>query len=180
MSSANLTIDDLPQLTVESLEVAGDDVTIKGSLSDFTGIRLGRAWLYKDSDRSFVADLLDLDEKTRRATLVTSHSALDCGLVIGAVFPCLDGYWEPFQIDLVRRLGTQWVRLQYIPERGYAIDHEQCGLCLQKIGPRFEAFGYRRSEDAERPNRQGPWICERCYRKYVEPHDLSFVNELHA
>ena len=44
--SSNLTIDDLPQLTVESIDVEGDDVSIKGSLSYLAGIRLGRAWLY--------------------------------------------------------------------------------------------------------------------------------------
>jgi hypothetical protein len=123
--SSNLTIDDLPQLTVESIDVEEDDVSIEGSLSYLAGIRLGRAWLYKDNGGSFLAELLELDEKTRWATLVTDTSALDCRLIAGAVFPYVDGVWEPSQIDLVRCLDTRWVRLLYISARGYAIDHEQ-------------------------------------------------------
>lgn len=46
--------------------------------------------------------------------------------------------------------------------------HEHCTLCRAHIDP--GDFGYR-----------GPdhnWMCERCYRRYVTPRDLAFVDEL--
>jgi len=47
-------------------------------------------------------------------------------------------------------------------------DHEHCALCRTHINPRD--FGYRGPDDR--------WMCESCYKKYVEPHDLCFVDEL--
>jgi len=47
-------------------------------------------------------------------------------------------------------------------------DHEHCELCRTHINPGY--FGYRDLDDR--------WMCEACYKKYVEPRDLSFVDEL--
>jgi hypothetical protein len=47
-------------------------------------------------------------------------------------------------------------------------DHEHCELCRTHINP--GDFGYRGPDDR--------WMCETCYIKYVEPRDLSFVDEL--
>lgn len=47
-------------------------------------------------------------------------------------------------------------------------DHEHCELCREHIAP--GNFGYR--------DRENHWLCEHCYNKYMEPRDLSFVDDL--
>jgi hypothetical protein len=46
-------------------------------------------------------------------------------------------------------------------------NHEHCDICTQKIGVSGQAIGYR--SDA------GEWVCEACYRNYVEPKSLGFI-----
>jgi hypothetical protein len=46
--------------------------------------------------------------------------------------------------------------------------HEHCDLCKAHIDA--ADFGY--CDPGER------WMCEKCYEKYVIPHDLAFVDEL--
>ncbi|MGC1258302.1 MAG: hypothetical protein WA867_22290 [Candidatus Acidiferrales bacterium] len=47
-------------------------------------------------------------------------------------------------------------------------DHQHCDLCKSHIDA--IEFGYR--------DPQEHWLCNRCYERYVVPHDLSFVDEL--
>lgn len=47
-------------------------------------------------------------------------------------------------------------------------DHEHCELCRTHIDP--GDFGYRDPDDR--------WMCRTCYKRYVKPRDLSFVDEL--
>jgi hypothetical protein len=46
--------------------------------------------------------------------------------------------------------------------------HEHCELCNEHIDAGM--FGYRDLGEC--------WVCEKCYQRYVTPHDLAFVDEL--
>jgi hypothetical protein len=47
-------------------------------------------------------------------------------------------------------------------------DHEHCDLCHSHIDD--GNFGYRDSDNT--------WLCEACHKKYVEQHNLPFVDDL--
>jgi hypothetical protein len=47
-------------------------------------------------------------------------------------------------------------------------DHEHCELCNEHIDAAM--FGYC--------DLSGHWMCEKCYERYVVPHDLAFVDGL--
>jgi hypothetical protein len=67
------------------------------------------------------------------------------------MYPVLRGDLQA-QIDEVTAIG---------------LDHEHCELCGKEICAGEHGF-----VDASEH-----WVCEPCYSKYVEPHDLSFLDE---
>ena len=55
-------------------------------------------------------------------------------------------------------------------------EKEACLLCREKIGRRFQRYGYRDIRDANRGrNSSGVWLCERDYLRHASRHDLSFL-----
>src|SRR4029077_19282236 len=111
------------------------------------------------------------------------------------LFQASDAVAEDFDSKDVSIIGgrevKRWTKLQRADKKGHqtrsypaydqapgsgdapkvipgAWDHEHCELCGGHIDP--GGVGYRD------PNAR--WVCVDCHKKYVEPHDLSFVDEL--
>ena len=154
MAATPIKLSDLAQFTIISAESHEINLELRGGFTHLKGVRKGRAWLYQEGDRSISGELTALDETGKTGTLITSNGALGYGVAVGVAFPYLYGIWEPYDIDLVSR-NDSWRRVQYQPSEVDGIDHDECRLCHDKLGPRFQPFGFRRSEDLGRPNKQG-------------------------
>lgn len=50
---------------------------------------------------------------------------------------------------------------------GSGWDHEHCAICWEKVGHDGQAEGY--------VSGQRTWVCERCYRDFVESRSLGFI-----
>lgn len=172
-----LRINDLAQFTVTDLRRERGELALRGVFNHLIGVRIGRAWLYQESGRSLAGELVSVDEASSTADLITSESAADFGVAVGAVFPYFYGIWEPYDVDLIRE-DNDWRKVEYHPSAVDGIDHDECRLSHDKIGPRFQPLGYRRVQDLDRPNKQGPWLCERCYARYAIPHSMAFIYDL--
>jgi hypothetical protein len=107
------------------------------------------------------------------------------------VWRVYDGYWGE-RVALV--LGDRsWERTAFEPSDGLRLtfdgnvfmrralpgeavegelvpgawNHEHCDICWETIGANGQAVGYRSAAEE--------WVCETCYRGYVEPKSLGFI-----
>lgn len=110
-------------------------------------------------------------------------------------FQGVDAIAEDYEADEISIVGDRevkiWTKLESVDGRGGASrhypaadqtsapnlesrvvpggwGHQQCHLCKSHIDS--GNFGYRDADDY--------WMCEKCYDRYVVPHDLAFVDEL--
>jgi hypothetical protein len=132
------------------------------------------------------------DEGT--ATLSSKDSPIPAWVVRGSTFPMFDSYWVN-RVRFILNPSVPWTRRQFdypdafeqpSPHGGRmwrqvepgdetrtdgkivpgGWDHEHCEICCGKIGA---------SGDAEGCVSGNNWVCVRCFEKYVQPRDLSFV-----
>jgi hypothetical protein len=203
-SSRPKKLDDFPQFLVASVQegsAAPDgyvSLELSGTFDKLDGVREGRCWLLLPGKRSFIGDLSSLDPNAKTAVYQTSEKAVPP--LVGCRLPCLDGYWQAYHVWMVTDADQSWQKLIFQPSNAVSFsceggdgrkltglrkakpedsqnpelqivqngwDHEHCELCNAHIDP-----GDRCYHDAE-----GAWVCQRCYRQYVQRHDLSFVDE---
>ena len=191
----------LPQFTVVEIHpgpAEGETVLI-GRFSHLRGVRNERGWLYRPGAVSIVGDLSAVPTAPGgTAAFATPDAGLAPELRVGAVFPWLDGYWQPYHLDMVLAPPERWARRTFIAEparyfrlggltgwqpadaplpdgavdlgvRAGAWDHEHCELCNAHIGSAGEADGYTDPD--------GYWLCVGCYDRYAARRDVSFAAE---
>ena len=65
------------------------------------------------------------------------------------------------------------VNARFVEIRTGLWDHDHCLICDLAIGR--DPWGYRESSFASGPNSVGIWLCERCFDRYVNRGDFSFL-----
>jgi hypothetical protein len=202
-SSLPKQLEDLPHFMVSGVkrgEVASDGyipLELSGAFDTLEGIREGRCWLLLPGKQSLIGDLTSLNPDTRTALCLTSEKAVPD--VLGRSLPYLDGFWQAYHVWMVTDANQPWQEVVFhssdavsfsceggdgrkirglrkakpedsqnpelqIVRNGW--DHEHCELCNAHIDP-----GDSCHRDAE-----GAWVCQRCFRQFVQPHDLSFID----
>lgn len=93
----------------------------------------------------------------------------------------LDGYWGD-RAELVFSQTGDWIRTEFFPRDCVTCypdgstklnpggwEHEHCEICWETISQHtdHQHFGYRNPND--------DWVCEQCFRSYVEPKKLGFI-----
>lgn len=186
---------DLAQFSVESVRDAATNPRLVGHLSHMRGVREGRSWLYAGDD-SVIGDLEQLDPATGAAVFWAPYWTAESPAQPGTSLPWVDAYWQAYHVSMIIDQTNSWRRAEFVAEDAQAFvldghrgwqklgqelldgavargvvpggwDHEHCELCRAHIGAGGAAFGYVDVEDR--------WLCEACYRRYAEPHDLSFL-----
>lgn len=117
---------------------------------------------------------------------------------VGMKLPFLDAYWQAYKVWMIVDPKNEWEKVAFkatpaisrpysdgegnrsiyvrpvpggvTPGPGETLvkggwDHEHCELCNVSLEPGDS--GYLDLEDH--------WVCEKCYKKYVGPRDLSFA-----
>jgi hypothetical protein len=74
----------------------------------------------------------------------------------------LDGYWGE-RAKLVLDRTVPWRKACVSEEH----NHEHCAIDSEKLGVGGQPEGY--------VNAQEIWVCEQCFRKFVEPGSLDFI-----
>src|SRR5262245_46685108 len=91
---------DLPQFTVTVVMERDGQVQIAGRFSHLRGVRAGRSWLYVGADTSIIGDTEIVDPTTASAVFITDESSLREPAQVGAVFPWIEGYWQPYHVSM--------------------------------------------------------------------------------
>lgn len=202
-SSRPKRLGDFPHFRVTGVDEGTRDsdgyipLELSGAFDTLEGVREGRCWLLLSDKQSLIGDLASLDSDAKTALYRTSEKTVP--EVLGRNLPYLDGYWQAYHVWMVTDANQPWQELVFhssdavsfsceggdgrmlrglrkakpedsqnpelqIVQNGW--DHEHCELCNAHIDPGDCCY-----RDAE-----GAWVCQRCYRQYVQPHDLSFVD----
>lgn len=162
-----LRLDSLPKFVPERLGTIDGGMILFGRLERRSLLREG--WLvllYAGDDRFVEGRLVRYDNATGEAQVRLKEPA-DLELVkIGKTYPALDSYWGE-RAELVADRTRVWRRTRFDPKERW--DHEHCAICWQKIAVYAQPFGFQDQEHA--------WVCEECYRCYVEPRSFDFLED---
>lgn len=188
-------LDDLPQFKILDTSKFLRGTNLFGALTRVPELGNGAIRLYVPNE-SFWGTMDGISRESKTATLWTSDWKPDGPVQIGTSWPVIDACWRLEFIDAILNPEHPWKRVKFIPRdaqhfeesgrRGWAPaaqplsenatplhielggwDHEHCEICMQTIGHGGDAFGYVDDEDQ--------WLCEGCYTKHADSHDLSFV-----
>lgn len=203
MGQQRKTLDDFPHFIVSEVqpgETFPSYVSFKlvGRFDNIKDVRAGRSWLLQSDRTAFIGDLSSFG--------LEADSALFDGVdkrppVEGAKLAYLSAYWQAHHVWMILDGGLRWEKIIFremaavresftaadgkhytklsklqpgknIPAQAEVVaggwDHEHCELCNKHIDPGDFAY----------TTRDGLWVCLSCFEKYVEPKDLSFVNDL--
>jgi hypothetical protein len=188
----------LPQFEVLAVEEDRSELVITGQFEELRGVREGLSWLLPREERSVVGRTENLLPTRRTATFRVHRSDWDPSIRIGRVLPWLDGYWDVRQIWLVLDRRRHWTLRPFVESDARVLewkgrraigpvdqavpegattsgtlpggwDHEHCGICQTTIGHGGDPDGFADDE--------GHWVCRKCFTRYVQRHDISFVWE---
>jgi hypothetical protein len=192
----DMGLDELPQFTVdERYESEGGHVRLVGRFSHLRGVRVGSGCLYSAA-RPILGDLAEIPQPGAPATFLAAAWSVPPELTPGTTFPWLDGYWDPYQIEMVLDPDHGWERRVFVaePARYFEIngvttwqpagnslpdgardlgiregdwDHENCDICFAHIGGSGSPEGYVDAEER--------WLCVECHDKYAARQDISFA-----
>jgi hypothetical protein len=191
----------LPQFTVDEFQPASnvDETIVIGRLSHLRGVRNMRGFLYRSSGPSVVGDLAGIPVSTEERvelSVFTSDLALVPDFRIDAVYPWLDGYWQPRHLSMILAPMDRWARRYFVatPARYFRVhdvrgwqqddkplpdgatdlgvraggwDHEHCELCQARISADENPEGYVDPDNY--------WLCLQCFEKYARINDISFA-----
>lgn len=123
---------------------------------------IGVKWFYLlYGHRGYLlATLKSFDKQTKTATVTCNEKQTP--EIFGLDLAYLSPYWWPQNVWMVLDPDWGWKRKKYIAT-GWG--HEYCDLCHRHING--GEYGYCD------PNEK--WMCTKCYKQYVAPHDLAFV-----
>ncbi len=187
----------LNQFTVQTIERDGEHVLLFGTLNKPGQPSQGdHMSLFLTLDKQVDGQLVALNPDTRSATLRVPSIDYDPSIAAGAALPICDTFclqniklvldspsrWtcRTFQSrDAFEQPGPSGGRMWRAIEPGDADrtdgkivpggwDHEHCALCCERIGGGGQLDGYFNSSSNE-------WLCARCYKRYVQKQNLSFV-----
>jgi hypothetical protein len=188
-------LEDLPAFEVQRI-VDGNEPELLGMLTHLRSVRPGRSWLYAGDADSLIGDLVDIDATSRRARFVAPFWSSMSPIKVGSVVPWLDAYWQAYHVTMILDPEANWGRTDFVPSGAQHFrqggvsgwtkvgqrlpegavpthiedagwDHEHCELCQSKVGRGGNTHGY--------VDRNGRWLCERCYEEYAATHSLGFV-----
>jgi len=196
---------DLPQFSVSGVKEEGSapdgyiPLELSGSFDTLEGVREGRCWLLLPDKQSLIGDLTSPDTNAKTAFYRTFDRTVPA--LVGHTLPYLNGYWQAYHVWMVMDADQVSQELVFRPSDAVSFscdgsggrelkgirktspedllnpdlqivrngwDHEHCELCNAHINPGDSGY-----QDAE-----GGWVCQRCYSRYVRPHDLAFIDEL--
>jgi len=194
-------LDSLPQFRIDSIESDGNDYILIGSFNHVLGIRNNSGWLYnieswKDSGSVTIESLQEINSRHVKLSLYDNEYISI--FQPGRVFPYIDGYWQPWDIEIIIDEFSNWNKIDFKPtdaeyfrlngvigwhEIGNQLpigaqsiglkkdgwDHEHCHYCQKQISLKAQIYGYRNNDNI--------WVCESCYTKYVLTHNLAFLLE---
>jgi hypothetical protein len=156
-------------------------------------------WLLSDAKESFCAGIKSLDEETKGAILTVDVK--NEPKIVGQKLSYLSSYWQGYHVWMILEEDARWERVvfhasdalresltaedgrhfqklsklqrgQGLPDGAQVVangwDHEHCELCNKHIDP----------GDYACINTDGLWVCLSCFDNYVNPRNLSFVDEL--
>ncbi|HVG07197.1 MAG TPA: hypothetical protein VNM67_05785 [Thermoanaerobaculia bacterium] len=189
-------LNELPQFTIdERYESEGGHVRLVGRFSHLRGVQAGSGFLYSAAGPT-LGDLVEIPQPGASATLLAEAWCISPELSPGKTFPWIDGYWQPYQIEMVLDPDHRWERRVFAaePARSFEIegatawqpagaplpegardlgiregawDHEHCDLCFAHIGASGSPEGYVDAEER--------WLCVECHDKYAARQDISFA-----
>jgi hypothetical protein len=154
-------------------------------------------WLLLSNEQSYYGELSSFDSENNTGKFRTHVEGSP--VFEGRTFYYLSAYWQAYHVWMVADESRLWEELIFrasdavsftregrdgkmlrglrkakpedsqnpelqMVQNGW--DHEHCELCNAHIDPGDSCY-----RDAE-----GAWVCQRCFRHYVQPHDLSFID----
>jgi hypothetical protein len=156
-------------------------------------------WVLSNAKESYCAGLKSLDAETKAATLTIDVK--NEPKIVGQKLFYLSSYWQAYHVWMILEEDARWEKVafhasdairesistedgklfqklgkmqpgQELPNGAQVVangwDHEHCELCNKHIDP----------GDYACINTAGLWVCLSCFDKYVNPRNLSFVDEL--
>jgi hypothetical protein len=205
MPSTPKRLENFPHFSVTGVKELGTDaegymcLDLSGTFDKLDGVRPGRCWLLQAGGKNFIGDLSSLEPNTQSALYRTFDKTVPA--LLGQRLAYLDGYWQAYHVRMVAESERSWEKLIFAASDAVSInteggdgrqlngirkanpvdllnpdvqivhngwDHEHCELCNAHIDP--GDCCHRDTDDR--------WVCQTCYNRYVQPHDLSFVDEI--
>jgi hypothetical protein len=204
MEKPRKTLDDFPHFVVSEVQTGGTisdciDFNLVGHFEGVNGVTAGLCWLLLPEQNALYGNLSGLDPQTGAASF--NATAKTVPAVQGARLPYLSAYWQAYHIWMILNEDSRWEKIGFhavdaisesftsddgrhyhklskaqpgkdAPADAQVVasgwDHEHCELCNAHIDPGDNAY----------KNTDGLWVCLRCFENYVNPKNLSFVDEL--
>jgi hypothetical protein len=199
------TLEDFPKFFVTAIHGCGTDNSghtrfeLDGNFNRvIENISPNWFWLLSDAKESFCAGLKSLDEGTKAAILTVDVK--NEPKIVGQKLSYLSSYWQAYHVWMILDESALWKKVAFhatdairvsspaadgkqihglkrMPREGLpdgtqvvtdGWDHEHCELCNKHIDPGDYAY----------TNTDGLWVCLSCFDNYVNPKNLSFVDEL--
>jgi hypothetical protein len=188
-----MKLEDLPSMTIESIERNADGAVVRGHFDRIDGVG-GSGWFRVSSQHFFVASLEQIDPSSGGVAVSLTREE-DDGLSIGQRLPWFDGRWPAPVVQAIVDESYGWkpvvfkastaVHFQLGNKRGWGKkgtplingevvvrhepggwDHEHCSVCDDRI-------------DTEKPQAYTTadgrwWLCAECYDRYARTQDVSF------
>jgi hypothetical protein len=199
-ASRRKLISDLPQFSISAAQYWADEydtIDLTGLFDHLEGVREGMCWLLLSEKQSYYGEMSSFSSEAKTGLFRTHVKSPP---IFEAVTFCyLSAYWQAYHVWMVTDTNLSWQELVFesfaavsdriegsdgqkltrlrkaspedlrnpdltIVQNGW--DHEHCELCNSHIDPGDQCY----YGDASY------WVCRSCYQKYVQPHDLSFID----
>ena len=189
-----MRVDELPSMTILSINREGPSITIRGRFDRLDGLRES-GWFWPGPGRYLFADLEGLDRNTGELTVTVVEPSEAEGLSTGDRLPWFDAYWQVPVVDAIIDESHAWQPVTFEPstavhfslgnsagwqplgqdlpdgavishEEEAGWDHEHCSICTKQINSESPQ-AYLTADGTW-------WLCESCYQRYGKTHDVSF------
>jgi hypothetical protein len=178
----------ISQIGINIPNRVSDYVTLKctGTFQNFKGLDKTKpgwiVYIYKDRNTIIIGRFIKINSGTGSGAIITSKYFPRDLFNLGTTYPLLDGYWGE-RVKIVLDASRKWKRVKFKPRDSImhyndgrveeikgGWDHEHCRICWQRISAYEdeENFGYVDQNDS--------WLCLSCYKKYIIPQSIAFVN----
>jgi len=175
-----MNMEDLPILTVS--EVKPDSPQIKGEVSRWHWVGEGHiAYLYLNEDRFIEGKFRSVDESSKRVSFAIKNPDYIPEVKPGESIPYFDGYWGERAI-IVLDHSLEWNETSFKVRDAVfhykdgttkvepdVWDHEHCAICWATISENDNQRYMKSSQD--------DYVCLNCFRNYVEPKNIDFIQE---
>lgn len=206
MEKPRKTLNDFPHFVVSDVQPGVTqtfpthiDFSLVGHFERVRGVTTGPCWLLLPERTALYGNLSSLDPQTSAALFDSTAVAIPA--VQSASLPYLSTYWQAYHVWMILDDGLGWEKIGFhavdaisesftaddgrryhklskmqsdkdVPAEAQVVisgwDHEHCELCNAHIDPGDYAY----------TNTDCLWVCVSCFKNYVRPKNLSFVDEL--